>query len=653
MFAGGDAPLAQPSIADWTWVVADLLLAAGLVLALTRRERPLMVMLDIAAFVIGAGLIVGIAIVEPALHDPDRSLGLQISQVAYVVCDVALIAGIVRTLLAPRGRPGALWLLAAGAACLVASDILWNHLMLSGDYVPGQWADIGWGVYPLLIGLAAVVGSMRRVSELEDRTDAELHATGPLVLGMTSLIAPSLLAAHSFTSGMPDINREDALAVMLGGALLCTLVVIRFMLLTRRARRLVDRSEERYQQLVEEVPAVVVMFEVVPGREAVVPVYVSPQAEAIVGLSAEEWLADPDAFASLIHPDDLAMLAARLAAHAGGVPDSAPEFRVTRPDGEEIWLRDVSGVLAGGRYLHSMLVDITEAKRAEADRDRMESELRLAQKLEAVGQLAAGIAHEINTPTQFVGDTIEFLRDAFGDLLELIDAYGELELAARTRGDDPALIGRIDELKDVADLDYLRERIPPAFERGADGVSRVATIVRAMRDFAHPPTSEKAPVDVAAALRDTLIVAANAYKYVADVETEFDDLPPIMGNAGELNQVFLNLVVNAAHAIESSVAETGGRGRILLRARRDRDYVLISITDSGCGIPANVAARVFDPFFTTKEVGRGTGQGLAIARTMVVDHHGGTIAFETEPGFGTTFHVRLPIGGSDIEAAAA
>jgi two-component system, NtrC family, sensor kinase len=165
-----------------------------------------------------------------------------------------------------------------------------------------------------------------------------------------------------------------------------------------------------------------------------------------------------------------------------------------------------------------------------------------------------------------------------------------------------------------------------------------------MRDFAHPPTLEKAPVDVIATLRDTLIVAMNTYKYVAEVTTDFEELPSVMANGGELNQVFLNLVVNAAHAIESVVGESGGRGAITLRARRDGEHVRISIGDTGCGIPADVAARVFDPFFTTKEVGRGTGQGLALARTMVVERHGGTLTFDTEPGHGTTFHVQLPIG---------
>jgi two-component system NtrC family sensor kinase len=177
--------------------------------------------------------------------------------------------------------------------------------------------------------------------------------------------------------------------------------------------------------------------------------------------------------------------------------------------------------------------------------------------------------------------------------------------------------------------------------------------VRAMRDFAHPPTVEKSPVDVASAVGDALIVAMNAYKYVAEVETDIEGLPHVMCNGGEISQVLLNLIVNAAHAIEGVVGDSGRLGKISVRARSDGDHVLVSITDTGGGIHPEVAARVFDPFFTTKEVGRGTGQGLALARTMIVDHHGGTLTFDTEPGTGTTFHVRLPIGAdlTVLEAA--
>jgi len=348
----------------------------------------------------------------------------------------------------------------------------------------------------------------------------------------------------------------------------------------------------------------------------------------------------------LVHPDDHERVveAVRVLREGGRPPTT--EFRCVGRDGEVVWLRDSRAVVVHDgerRLLQGLLFDVTAGKRAEADRDRMELDLRLAQKLEAVGQLAAGIAHEINTPTQFVGDTVRFLGDAFGDLIDLLAAYEAL-LGAAERGPVPsALIAVVRAAEDRADLDYLRARVPGAVERADDGVQRVATIVRAMREFAHPPMAARAPVDVNAALRSTLVVATNEYKYVADVETELGELPPVMCDGGDMNQVFLNLVVNAAHAIVDANRGTARRGTIRVRTVAEGDHVRVSVSDTGTGIAPEVADRIYDPFFTTKDVGRGTGQGLAIARQIVVERHGGSIDFETQAGRGTTFHVRLPV----------
>ena len=203
------------------------------------------------------------------------------------------------------------------------------------------------------------------------------------------------------------------------------------------------------------------------------------------------------------------------------------------------------------------------------------------------------------------------------------------------------LLDRIDGVTDNLDLEYIHERLPGAVSRSRDGLDRVARIVAAMRAFAHPPTDDVEPVDVNEAIRTTLAVCANEYKYVADVETHLSEVPYALANIGDVNQLLVNIIVNAAHAVGDVVGASGERGKITICSRAEDEHTVIDVSDSGTGIPAEVAERVFDPFFTTKDVGRGTGQGLAIART-IVDRHDGTIGFETQPGRGTTFTVRLP-----------
>ena len=193
--------------------------------------------------------------------------------------------------------------------------------------------------------------------------------------------------------------------------------------------------------------------------------------------------------------------------------------------------------------------------------------------------------------------------------------------------------------------------MPKAIHRALDGLDRVATIVRSMKSFAHPDSTEMTTVDLNAAIESTLIIARTEYKYVADVETELGVLPPVHCFAGDINQVVLNIVVNAAHAIGDVVKGTENRGKITVRTKRDGEHVVVTIADTGTGIPDAIREKIFDPVFTTKEVGKGTGQGLAIARGVVVDKHGGTIAVESETGKGTTFHLRLPIDGPSGKVA--
>jgi len=256
-----------------------------------------------------------------------------------------------------------------------------------------------------------------------------------------------------------------------------------------------------------------------------------------------------------------------------------------------------------------------------------------AQKMQAVGQLASGVAHEINTPVQFVGDSVYFLRGGFEDLCALL-------ALSRTRdAGDPEVAALAAEV----DLDFLLDEIPRALDRARGGLQRVTTIVSALRHFAKADAVQAAPADLVEAIQSTIVVANGELKYVAEVQTDFDPLPLVHCRVGDLNQVFLNLLVNAAHAIRDAGRE---RGLIRVTARHADSQVEVRVADDGAGIPACVADRVFEPFFTTKEVGEGTGQGLSISHAIVVDQHGGSLHFESIEGEGTTFVVRLPVDAS-------
>lgn len=346
------------------------------------------------------------------------------------------------------------------------------------------------------------------------------------------------------------------------------------------------------------------------------------------------------------------------------------ELRARRRDGSIFWVgffiapvRDAAGTIT---HCIGVGADITariEQERAQRqlqdqlysevqDRERMSMELQVAQKLESVGRLAAGIAHEINTPIQYVGDGVAFLQCAYADLEQQLEVYREAFKRLAAEESPAAVIESVVKTQLAANLEFLKIEVPKAFERTLQGVERVAAIVRAMKEFAHPDAHEHSPADLNHAIETTLVVAHNEYKYAATVETKFGPLPEVMCNLGELNQVFLNLIVNAAHAIQES-GKDASTGRITIATARNHDSVVICIADNGCGIPQENLDKVFDPFFTTKEVGRGTGQGLAIAHTIVIEKHGGSIDVHSTVGVGTQFIVRLPVAGRAVESHSA
>ena len=291
----------------------------------------------------------------------------------------------------------------------------------------------------------------------------------------------------------------------------------------------------------------------------------------------------------------------------------------------------------------AMVTDVT-------DRKALESELMQAKKLESIGQLAAGIAHEINTPAQFVGDNTRFIKDAFKDLLELNSAYARLLRAATDGEISPELIQEVNASSETADVEYLAEEIPSAIDQSLDGITRISNIVRAMKEFSHPGSKDQESADLNQAIQNTITVASNEWKYVADVETKLaENLPPVTCFIQEINQVVLNLIVNAAHAIDQSKAEgSDEKGTITISTRDLGEDIEIKVTDTGGGVPEEIRDRIFDPFFTTKEVGKGTGQGLAMAYRTIVEQHHGKIWVDSVNGQGSTFNIVLPYKPKDV-----
>ncbi|MEM7610175.1 MAG: ATP-binding protein [Pseudomonadota bacterium] len=350
---------------------------------------------------------------------------------------------------------------------------------------------------------------------------------------------------------------------------------------------------------------------------------------------------------SLLHPDnaDDLLVSSNARILAGGSERELPMI-IIGSDGTRMEClysasahRDDAGSVVG---THAMLVDVTERNNAQRERDELQEQLQLTQKLESIGELAAGIAHEINTPAQYVSDNLAFLSESFGDLGPVLHALPDT-LDALGSEKTAALAKQLDE----ADLDYLLEEIPEALDQGKHGIQKIREIVLALKDFSHPGSGEMEMADLNRILESTVTVARNEWKYIADMEFDLaPDLPAVECFPSAIAQVVLNIVVNAAHAIadeRNDSASDMGLIRIT-SAMPDDKSVVFTIGDNGPGIPDDIKRKIFDPFFTTKEVGRGTGQGLAISRTVIAEQHGGQIHVDSAPGEGTTFRIELPIG---------
>lgn len=314
---------------------------------------------------------------------------------------------------------------------------------------------------------------------------------------------------------------------------------------------------------------------------------------------------------------------------------------VGRRDGSHYRSRSIAAPIHDGA---GNIVGYSFFSRDTSDEARIEAQLGHLQKMEAIGEMAAGIAHEINTPIQYIGDNIQFLREATEGMMRLAEACDAAFEAGRSAPLSPDVLEGLTALRHEIDWDFLKEEIPLAIEQSLEGRDRVAAIVRAMKEFAHPGDEELTPVDVNRAIENTLAVSRGEWKHVAEVSLDLaSDLPTVPCFPGSFNQVLLNLVVNASHAIaDTREGRNGAPGLIAISSALRGTSVEIVIGDNGCGIPPEIVSRIFEPFFTTKDVGRGTGQGLALTHAVIVDRMKGKIEVDSTPGQGTRFILTLP-----------
>ncbi len=385
-------------------------------------------------------------------------------------------------------------------------------------------------------------------------------------------------------------------------------------------------------------------------------VVLNPKGEVTYANPESEWMLERDAsemlgqnFVDLIYAGreddfDISRCVINQTLEDGEIRKETDDLMIDRSGVEFPVALSVAPLLRNEKLSGAVVTfhDVSARQQAEERRSYLERELNQMHKMEAVGQLAGGIAHEINTPIQYVGDNLRFLQDSWADISTLLKAYRELLDQAQTVEELKPQVDSVQETAEEVDLEFLQEEMPTALTQSITGAEQVAHIVKAMKEFAHPGQKQMATADLNQIVTSTATVSRNEWKYAAEMEFDLaTDLPQVMCMAPEVSQVVLNLIVNAAHAIQGSGKDE--KGIIRISTGRNERHAEIRVSDNGIGIPKEVQASVFNPFFTTKDVGKGTGQGLAICQDVVVSKHHGEIFFETEEGVGTTFVVRLPL----------
>ncbi|MEJ2463967.1 MAG: ATP-binding protein [Candidatus Thiodiazotropha sp.] len=499
-----------------------------------------------------------------------------------------------------------------------------------------------------LCGRAAESGTIVFASDVDDRHETHFdgmqthgHYSVPIrsddeLLGVLVLYLPS---GHQHSAYEEDFLHKVAEVLSMGISLRQTndeLVV---------ARHRAEAFSKQLTNITANIPGIIYQCSRTPSGDCSYP-FVSPGTASLLGRTGDDQQNDIHRLFNDVHDQDRERLKETLEATSRSIQPINVEYRIHQDDGGVRWI--LCNALArkshDGQILwDGILLDIT-------DRKTLEQKLLQAQKLESVGQLAAGIAHEINTPTQYVQDNTRFLQDAIGDYREVLAAYSRLRQQLNDAEIPKAWLKPVDETVERVDIAYLDEEVPQAFTQTLDGIRRISSIVSAMKEFSHPGTDAQQPVHINDVIENVATVSRNEWKYVANLELDLaDDLPLPMGYQDKIGQVILNLIVNAAHAITDQI-EAGkfDKGVITISTRHRDSTIEIQVSDNGPGIPPAIREKIFDPFFTTKGVGKGTGQGLSIAHSVIVEQHQGTLTVESTADGGAVFVIHLPVALSAI-----
>ena len=630
-------PAGYPTVIDAVYLASYLVFAAGLALFVRRGvgRSPWEGVLDAALVTLGLAAVVWALVFAPYLDATGLPPLVLATALAYPSMDLLLLAMLAWLVLTAGLRTRSLVLLAGGFAVLLAADTVNATLVAHGGDANGNAVTLlGWDLCYALLGAAALHPSMAQTAE-RDSARASAASWWRVALYLCLAVAGPLVAVVIIATGgrgddlAPPLGIAGAIAVLLVARLaqMARLAGDRAVALDRQAAEL-ERSQQALLRAHQRSAAI---FESAPAGMAQLAadgtiLAANPALASLIGQPTSQLAGR--GIGAFVHPEDAALARGLLSDTLARHERRDGEIRLLDGRGGTVWASWVTSAVQGEQAgeLSGIVViaDRTEAR-------RLEIELRHAQKLEAVGRLAAGVAHELNTPIQFIGDNVDFLGDA------------ATRLVAAVAADISGTGGRACEAEGL-ELDYLASEIPEAVRQTRDGVQRVATIVQALKSFAHPGAPGQHPADLNQALTDTLTVARSELRNVGRVDTGLGRLPPVTCSVGDLNQVFLNLLVNAADAV-GETQSPDSPGRISVRSRHAGDAVVIEVSDTGPGIPEALRDKVFEPFFTTKPVGRGTGQGLSLARNIITDWHDGTITFTSVPGKGTTFTVTLPVTG--------